>query len=70
MKKPRKLSLVRMTDDYADDTTVPFHGDQPLVFLGEIPNMPGSCVLVGHKSGKVYSGFHTERFQELKDDEV
>lgn len=40
------------------------------VFLGEIPNMPGHCVVLNHRTGKVYSGYHTDNFIELTEDEV
>ena len=44
--------------------------DEIFVFLGEIPNMPEHCVVAGHKSGRVYSGYHATNFQELDEDEV
>jgi len=40
------------------------------VYLGEIPNMPGHCVVLGYCTGKVYSGFHVERFRVLDQCEV
>jgi hypothetical protein len=46
-----------------------FFKDALVVFLGEIPNMPGHCVVAGHTSGRIYSGFHTEIFQEYKEDQ-
>ena len=38
------------------------------VFLGEIPNMPGHYVVSEHKTGRIYSGYHTENFEELTDE--
>lgn len=69
---PRQYSLVR----FRFDTLPPeYHGLYPFtregvyVFFGEIPNMPGHCLVADHKTGLVYSGFHTESFVELPPDE-
>ena len=43
--------------------------DGVYVFFGDIPNMPGQCVVADHKSGRVYSGYHTESFAEVPPDE-
>ena len=40
-----------------------FGGDDKFVFLGEIPNMPGHCVVAGFNSGKLYCRYHPENFQ-------
>jgi hypothetical protein len=48
----------------------PFFKDMPLVFLGEIPNMPEHGVFIGHKSGEIYSGMHIFQFTELSKNEV
>ena len=48
----------------------PFKKDEACVFLGEIPNMPGHCVVVARKTGKIYFGYHTDSFTELTVDEV
>jgi hypothetical protein len=72
-KTPRKLSLVRF-----DASRMPreFRGKYPFraganyIFLGEIANMPGHCVVVNYRSGKIYSGYHTELFVELKGDNI
>jgi len=47
----------------------PFRKDEAIVFLGEIPNMPGHCV-VSTKDGKVRFGYHTDNFIELKPEET
>lgn len=47
----------------------PFTPDGVYVFFGEIPNIPGHCVVADHKTGRVYSGYHTEWFAELPEDE-
>ncbi|MCB1887037.1 MAG: hypothetical protein KDH20_05500 [Rhodocyclaceae bacterium] len=72
MTEPRKLSLVRLRPDVPAEVAgrYPFHGDFPLVFLGEIPNMAGHGVFVGYSSGRLYSGIHIDHFEELGEDEV
>jgi hypothetical protein len=74
MPKPlRKLSLVRLKKKSAAHSSakdLPFFKDMPLIYLGEIPNMPEHGVFVGHKSGRIYSGYHIWEFVELSKDEV
>jgi len=48
----------------------PFTAEGVYVFFGEIPNMPGHCVVADHRTGQVYSGYHTEGFVEIPEDEV
>ncbi|HEY9197816.1 MAG TPA: hypothetical protein VIR60_00530 [Gammaproteobacteria bacterium] len=72
-KSPRKLSLVKLKKKWASEPAtqeLPFINDMPLVFLGEIPNMPEHGVFVGHRSGKIYSGYHIFQFVELSESEV
>lgn len=68
----RQYSLVRFRFDsipseYHD--RYPFTPEGVYVYFGEIPNMPGHCVVADHKTGRVYSGYHTESFAELPRDE-
>jgi len=72
-KLPRKLSLVRLKKKWAaepDLRKAQFFKDQPLVYLGEIPNMPEHGVFVGFASGNIYSGLHIHQFVELSESEV
>lgn len=69
MEMPRLLALVKLRSDI-DGEGFPFGEDQPLVFLGEIPNMPEHGIFVGFHSGRVYPGFHIWNFEELTEDEV
>jgi hypothetical protein len=72
-KIPRKLSLVRFdAEQLPRDVRIkyPFTRDGVYVFLGEIPNMPGHSVVADHRTGWIYSGYHTENFVELTEDEV
>jgi hypothetical protein len=70
---PRQFSLVRFdfgTPPVEHDTRYPFKRDGVYVFFGEIPQMPGHCVVADHETGRIYSGYHTENFVELTEDEV
>lgn len=69
---PRNLSLVKFDYDNVpkeDHHYYPFIKDMSYLFLGEIPNMPGHCVLIG-KNEKHYIGYHIEDFIELTVDEI
>lgn len=70
---PRQYSLTRFDLGGLDATwwdKYPFEPDGVYVFFGEIPNMPGHCVVADHKTGKIYSGYHIENFFEIDNDEV
>ena len=70
---PRFLSLVRFRhDDLPAEylSKYPFVRDRACVFIGEIPNMPGHCVVAGHVTGQIHSGYHTENFREIPEDEA
>ena len=67
-ESPRQYSLVRfcveqLPPEYHD--RYPFTRDGVYVFFGEIPNMPGHCVVADTRSGRVFSGYHTENFAEI-----
>jgi hypothetical protein len=70
---PRPLSLVKLKPEFESRAVadkLPFAKDMPLIFLGEIPNMPEHGVFVGHSTGRFYSGYHISQFVELNEDEV
>ena len=70
---PRTLSLVRFDFEAvpaASRDKFPFKKDAVYIFFGEIPNMPGHCVVADHKTGQIHSGYHTESFVELSPDDV
>jgi len=46
-----------------------FGNDKMFIYLGEIPNMEGHCVVAGYSSGRLYSGYHPENFQLWKEEE-
>jgi hypothetical protein len=67
-KVPKKLSVVMfnyktLPPEYHKD--IPFGSKEHLIFIGEIPNMPGHCVVVD-KSGRVHFGWDTDNFIQLK----
>jgi hypothetical protein len=70
---PRQYSLVRFL---IDELPPEFHDEYPFtrdgvyVFFGDIPNMPGHCVVAEMKTGRLYSGYHTEHFAEIPEDEA
>ena len=46
-----------------------FKIDEILLFLGEIKQMPGHCIVVNH-AGRVLWGYHTSNFVEPSEDEI
>jgi hypothetical protein len=68
-KQPRRNALVR-TVPIPGEKRAPFRKNATLVFLGEIPNMPGHCIVADLKTGTLSGGYHTERFEEIPDDET
>ena len=73
MPSPRPLALVKLKSEFASGAVAkdfPFLKDLPLVYLGEIPNMPEHGIFVGHHSGRFYSGYHINQFVELNENEV
>jgi len=49
---------------------LPFKANGVYVFLGEIANMPGHCIVAEIKTGRLLSGYHSDNFEELPADEV
>jgi len=69
MEVPRNFSLVKCTSEQ-DFFTISRANEDKFLFMGQIPNMPGHCVVMGLKTNKIYSGVHTERFIELTEEET
>jgi len=69
----RLLALVKWSQPKYLEGFVPPPGDarneRSLIYLGEIPNMPGHGVFAGG-SGKIHIGYHIDEFVELTEDEV
>ena len=47
----------------------PWKVGDALLFIGEITNMPGHCVVVD-KQGKTYWGYHDDNFRKPTEDEL
>ena len=74
-KMPRQYSLVYFNfetfpEKYHQEYLKTFKKKHPYVFFGEIPNMPGHCVVIDHYTGEIFSGYHTEDFIEIPEEEV
>lgn len=74
MKKIRQYAMVRLTEECdqlmkVGDKHNPLLKERAFVFLGEIPNMLGHCVVVGYTSGQVFTGEHISDFRELTENE-
>lgn len=61
---PRPLSIVEYVA-YDGEKRLPFKKGSRFIFMGEIPNMDGHCVVSDIKTGKVISGYHVGRFKEV-----
>ena len=63
----KEKMLVTLKDEISLE--YPFSDDMPMVYLGEIANMPEHGIFIG-KSGKCYFGYHISNFRELSEEEV
>ena len=62
------LSIVFFEPEEGYEDQYPFKPDTPLLFLGEIPNMPDHCAVVF--KGCIFWGFHTDNFRLATEDEL
>ena len=68
--EPRQYALVRFDFDALPEEYhqgYPFSPDHRYIYLGEMPNMEGHCIVMDDK-GKHYVGYHTENFVELSEE--
>ena len=63
----KEKTLVTLKDEISLE--YPFSDDMPMIYLGEIANMPEHGIFIG-KSGKCYFGYHISNFRELSEEEV
>jgi len=79
MAKPRRCSLVRFIDNTIDEPRLsnnrpvvymPFIPGHIYVFLGEIPNMDGHCIIADYVTGNIYCGYPTDIFKEIPEEEM
>ena len=69
-RTPRENSLVKFNIKPSEidprfRKKVPFKQNELYVFLGEIVNMPGHCIVANYKTGKFYFGVHSNYFSEF-----
>jgi hypothetical protein len=64
MSKLKEKTLVTLKEGITVD--YPFSDDLPLVYLGELANMPEHGIFIG-QSGKCYFGYHLWDFRELRE---
>mgnify|MGYP001243137609 FL=1 len=72
-KVPRQYSLVKFDFDTLPEeyhNTYPFKKKDIYIFFGEMPNMPGHCIVCHYPTGKIFSGYHTGNFIEMVEDET
>jgi hypothetical protein len=76
-KEPRLMSLVKLQDWSRDNLKesgqkpdYPLLKETVFVYMGEIPNMRGHCVVYGRDTKEMYVGYHTDNFVELTEEEV
>jgi hypothetical protein len=65
-----KFDYETMPKQYWDDYLKTFPKDEVFVFMGELEQMRGHCILCNYKTGKMICGYHTDNFITLTDDEV
>lgn len=46
-----------------------FPVNEVFVFIGELKQMPGHCVVCNYRTGKIISGYHTADFVPLTEDD-
>lgn len=71
------MALVKLTESYrkmmtqyeGEEYYKQFLAERHFVYIGEIVNMRGHGVFMG-SSGKMYSAFHPQDFEELSEDEI
>lgn len=69
---PRKCSLVRVVRGVTPERSRahPLKPGHAYVFLGEIPQTPGHCVIADPTAGRIWAGYHTDNFEEVPRDEA
>ena len=67
MSKLKEKTLVTLKEGITVD--YPFSDDLPLVYLGELANMPEHGIFIG-QSGRCHFGYHISNFRELSEEEV
>ena len=74
-RPPRPLAWVKldssgMAPEWVENYTSIFGRSDFLLYMGEMPNQRGHCVIYCPDQQKMHVGFHIENFIEMTDDEV
>ena len=69
VKKPRDMTLCYKVDDFEINSILTLKNAPRFLFVGEIKNMPGHCVVIPQQGGAIW-GYHTNSFIEIPEDEV
>ncbi len=67
--RPRSLSIVTFigrADTLQPNLRRKMSAEKHYVFLGEIPNMPGHCIVLHLTTGRALSPYHTCDFIEVE----
>ena len=65
-----KFDYDRMPKEYWSDYKKIFPKYTTFVFLGELVQMPGHCIVCNYTTGQIVCGYHTENFIPLTKEEV
>ena len=74
-KIPRQYSIVKLVEgSYEQEAFMSFGLNSTLIFLGEIPNMPGHCIILEYSKicsdTRIHAFWHTDNFVECTEEEV
>jgi hypothetical protein len=64
---PNKINVLVRFDTQFNNCLYPFYNGETLLYLGEIQNMKGHCIVVNSK-GQTFWGFHSVNFVEVIDE--
>ena len=72
---PRPLSYVifdrnSCSDDVYEEYYKEKFGSRLYIFLGEVPQCPGHCILADLKNSNIIGIYHTDNFREATEDEL
>ena len=71
---PRLLSWVKINPelevDYGSHYAKKLGRTDFLIYMGEIPNQRGHCIIFNQDTQKMHVGYHIETFVEMTEDET
>ena len=67
--KFKQNQIVIFDDPPGKPSNYPWKIGEHLLYLGEIEQMPGHCIIV-NKAGRVFWGWHTDNFRNPTEDEL